>query len=241
MTYRLLFFCFAAMPLLLCSCAQHTITGSGSIGTAVRQVPTFSALDISIGANAVVSIQPGPVTVQISGYQNLLSYVQTKVEGNTLHITSQEGWNLNTDKQFKVQITVPSLNGIEVSGASQLAVHGNITGRELRMDISGAGEVSLDNCSVTKLSSGISGSGTVTIHSGAVQHAEYDISGSGDIQAFQMQTQETVASLSGSGTTEVSVQQKLAAHISGAGNVSYKGHPAISQDISGVGTVRDAN
>jgi len=241
--YTLSIFCLLVIAFFNSSCKMNVLKGEGKKTTTAPEVPSFNAIDIAVSVKTVINIkdaaQPG---VQLTGYENVLKHIKTKVENNKLRIYDDldETWTMDSDDMLLV-ITMPSITALTLEGSPDADVHGNITGQEFKLDISGASDVKIDNVNVTDFSITVSGAGDVDVMGGAVKHAEYEINGAGDLRAFPLQAAETVATISGAGTSEVTALQKLTANINGAGTIKYKGHPAISQNVSGVGTIKDAN
>ena len=206
-------------------------------------VTSFTAVDIDLPIKADITVQNGSQTgIQLNGYGNIIKHIKTTVKNNVLYITSDldEMWEINCD-DVSVQITLPVITALTLTGAPDANMHGNITGTDFKLEISGASKVVIDNINVDNFSSEVSGAADIEVKGGAVKKASYEISGAGKILAFPLQANETTASISGAGKNEVTALTKLSATISGAGTIKYKGHPSVTQQVSGVGTIADAN
>lgn len=236
------FLCLATLSFFLNSCAHHVVIGSGKEATEDRNTTAFENIDISTTLHATITIKPGAQpSVTLNGYQNILNNIKTEVKDNTLRIYTEDDIQFSVSKKTQAVITVPSLSALSLSGAPDAELHGNITGKNFKLDISGAADVKIDSVNSPDLTADLSGAGTIEINGGNVQHADFDISGAGSIKAFKLIANETTAQVSGAGSCDVNAQQKLEAHISGVGKVRYKGHPVVSSHVSGVGGVADAN
>ena len=225
------------------SCMRNILHGEGKKGTASPGVASFNAIEIDLPVKASITVLPGSQPgVQFSGYENIIKHLSARVKNNTLILTSDlnETWDIDMD-DVSVQVSVPSLSALSLSGAAGADIHGNVTGPEFKLETSGASKVAIDNINVDNFSSEGSGATNIEVKGGSVKTARYEISGAGKIKAFPLQTNETSASISGAGKGEVTAMQKLSVEISGAGHIAYKGHPAVSQEISGAGSVNDAN
>jgi hypothetical protein len=228
--------------LSLVSCRVNTISGSGATTTETRTVQPFTGIDVSAPINVVVIVDnTAPISVELSGYQNLIKHIKTEIKGNVLQIYSPDDIKIRTEKDLTARITVPSLNDVELSGAADAHIQGNVTAGNFNIDISGASNIIVDNMMVSNLDAEISGAGNLQIKGGSAQKANYTVSGAGDIKAFSFQTVETEASVSGAGDIDVFASQKLHTEISGAGTIRYKGHPQINTETSGAGSLKDAN
>lgn len=232
-------FCIS-LSFLFSSCGP--MIGKGKILTQTRAVSSFSSIDIDAPVKSNITVNPSAQpSLTLNGYENILSIIKVRVEGNTLHIYTDNFLNLSSDKDVTAEITVPSLSSLSISGASDANINGNITGSDFTLHISGVGKVNIASVNVTNLSAHISGAGDVAISAGTIGTAVYQLSGTGSVSAFNVQTQQSSATVSGAGDIELNVQKSLDAHISGAGSISYKGHPVISSGVSGVGKLTDAN
>jgi hypothetical protein len=216
--------------------------GEGKQSADIRSVSSFNAIVIDVPLNASITIKEGAQpSVQLSGYENLLQHIKTEIKGDTLHIFVPEGWDISADDDISAKITMPSLAALALSGRTNTDIHGTVSGPKFDIDISGSGDVRIDNINVSDFSTSVSGAADIVIKAGNAAHATYDISGAGDIKGFSLQTSETVATLSGAGVAEVNAQRRLESHINGTGSIRYKGHPVLVSDIAGIGTVTDVN
>jgi len=232
-----------AVVMSVSSCRRNKLHGAGAKGTVTPSTTAFTAMDIDLSLKVVVNMQEGAQPgVQLSGYENVIKHIKAKVENNTLMLYSDmdETWELDCDG-VTATVTMPMLTDLSLSGAPDADIHGNLTGKEFNLDISGASKVIIDNINVDSFSTEASGASEIEVKAGTVKLAEYDISGAGKIRAYPLQTNQTSISISGAGKGEVTAAQTLSASISGAGSIYYKGHPAVTQDISGAGSIKDAN
>jgi hypothetical protein len=229
--------------ILSASCRTNVLRGEGNKTTRSSSVSSFNAVQIDVSLKAIINVQEGATAgVQLSGYENVLEHIKTKIVNNTLKIYSDldETWELKTDDLTAI-ITVPSIALLKLSGATDADIHGNVTGSSFRLGMSGACNVKIDGITADDFTVDASGASDLTVKGGTVKRASYDLSGASKVKAYPLQTNETVASISGAGTGHVTALQKLSASISGAGTIKYKGHPSVSQDISGAGSISDAN
>ena len=72
-----------ALALALAGCDPH-LSGNGVLGVEQRTVPPFDEAEISLGIEASITANAATQTLTISGDENLLQYVLTKVENKVL-------------------------------------------------------------------------------------------------------------------------------------------------------------
>ena len=234
----------AACCLFFTSCHDRILRGEGTKTSKSLDVASFSALEVDLNAITTVSVQPGAhPSVEVFGYTNHLEHLVPKMEGSRLVIEDdlKRGWTFGNRKEIEIRVIVSSLEELSLNGSSEGFVHGNVTGKTLSLDLSGAGKITVDSMNVSELKADISGAADIFINGGTATTASYEISGAGKIKAFALKTSETTTSISGAAKAEVSASDRLSVDISGAGKVSYKGHPTISKDVSGAGSIIDAN
>ena len=235
--------CVVCGSIALASCRPNVLHGTGKKGTITPQTGSFTAVDIELPVKASITVREGASpSVTISGYDNVLQHIKAKVKGDALEVSTDldDTWRVDCD-DMNVEITMPAMTALTLSGAPDANVHGNIAGNEFKLAISGASKVVIDNINVTTFTSEVSGAADIEVRGGAVRKSSYEISGAGKIKAFPLQSAATSASISGAGKGEVTALEKLDASISGAGTIKYKGHPAVTQNVSGVGSISEAN
>lgn len=209
------------------------IEGNGIKASEARITHHFSKVK-SEGAFDV-HISPGAeYDILIEAESNLIPYIETDVNGNTLRIHTQGLRNLQNQLPMKIFITTPYIEDITQSG-SGIITTGYFEGEHFDITVSGSGiiETAIDANSVDGI---VSGSGSVFI-SGLAVNANMMVSGSGKIDAWDMSLRNCEATISGSGSMWVNAQRYLRANISGSGNVFYNGSPSIELHISGSGNV----
>jgi predicted small secreted protein len=234
----------AVIAITLPSCVNHVFHGEGAKITKTTNLAPFSSVEISINSVATINVQPGAQpSIEILAYGNHQEHILTKVENNklTVYDNLKPHWTFGPKREIELKITVGSLDQLELNGATEANIHGNLTGKEFGLDISGAVKVTMDSMNVTSFKADLSGAADIIINGGSAQTAEYEISGAGKVKAFPFKTSESTMSISGAAKAEVTANDKLTVEISGAGKVAYKGHPVITKDISGAGTITDAN
>lgn len=243
-----------ALAFLLTAC--DVTLGSGPVGSGVeraskRETAAFSRVDLRGAAD--VSIVVGPArSVTVRGDDNLLDRVKTKVDGDTLVISTRR---YRSKIGMSVEVSVPKLNGTELSGSGTIDAH-NLSGASFAADLSGSGEIELDG-QADELVLALSGSGEARLDgvsagamrlsirgsgeidaSGTTDSLEIEIPGSGAAYLDSLSAREVQADISGSGEVSLKATSSLKASISGSGAISYSGSPRqVIKDVSGSGII----
>jgi len=202
------------------SCDQ--ISGNGNVITENRNISKID--EIKSSGSIDVEIRNGAdYSVSVEDDENLLPYVITEVDGNTLNIHYKNGTSINND-HANVTVTVPSLKAITSSGSGDISSNAVIkSDEEFEIKSAGSGDVDIqiDAPSVT-----VSGSGSGNIKlSGRTRDFEGKMSGSGDLMCEELQSENASVSISGSGNANVFASVSLKARTTGSGNINYSGNP----------------
>lgn len=226
------------------------ITGNGNVITEKRQMFSFNAIDSKSTFNVYIE-QDSVYEVEVQAESNLIPYIQTKVNGNELIITTNE--NLKENYPINVYVKTPTLNSIVLSG-SGIVQSDTIVTENFSVKLSGSGNMNgaiispLSNAVLTgsgninyyvesnNLSTAISGSGAINLIGTATTTSNI-ISGSGNLNAFSLLSDNVQATISGSGNIYVNALKQLNVTISGSGDVYYLGDPILNVNISGSGSV----
>jgi hypothetical protein len=210
-------FAAAVLALSSLSLVGCSLRGSGTAMTESRDVEAFDSIEIGGAFELIVHVDPTATQrVEVSGDDNIVPEVTTTVSGGELDIEFERNGMVRPKLDLRVEIWVPSLAGVEASGASEITVEG-LHGERFELDLSGASDTNLR---------------------GSVDLFEVDISGASDLDARELHAKNVELELSGAGNAEVWASDRLDADVSGAGNVRYFGSTnAVHENVSGAGSV----
>lgn len=222
----------AALMLLVASAVMAQTNYSET-----RNMTGFSEIGFAVSGEVYISIGEG-YKVVLEGDKDYVTEIVTKVTGDRLEI-KRDKWYDTGNKKVIVHITMPSLDGISVSGSGKIYVNDALKGDELDIAVSGSGTINLRDVDIKDVECSISGSGNLLVSgSGNVGRLEISISGSGDYKGESTSIGTLEARISGSGSCDCMVKDMLKASISGSGSIYYSGNPKIDASISGSGKVR---
>lgn len=190
------------------------IEGSGNIITEDRELSGFTAVSLD-GIGRLEIDQTGSDSISITGDDNILPHITTRVRSGTLIISVEENKTFTNVPDLVYQVTVASLERLELNGAGEIEVT-NLDGERL--------EVTLD------------GGGSITV-SGEVTSQEVDLNGLGIYNAENLISQDVTIQQDGAGSAVVNASDTLDVTINGLGDVEYIGDPTITQEINGLGSI----
>jgi hypothetical protein len=196
---------------LAAGCRWVGVRGNGHIETDDRTISAFTEIDA--GGVFEIEWQSGSPALRITTDENLLSYVESDVSGDTLHLRTHD--HIWPTHGIKVIISSPARTAARIRGAVKLAAK-QISGFTFALEASGASNVSLD---------------------GNIDHLLADMTGASELEASGLQTKTAEISTTGAGDAEVAVSETLKVAITGAGKVSYSGNPTVEKHITGAGSV----
>lgn len=191
------------------------VGGTGPIVSQTLDLSRFTGFDFQVGGE--VTVVPGSTQqVVVRSQQNVIDILNRDVINGIWEIDYTEC--TGGISEFSVDITVPELDSVELSGA---------------------GTINAETQAST-IDTILSGAGTVTL-SGETTSQQVTLEGSGTVEAFNLTSEETSVLLTGQGTVNVSASEQLNVDLLGAGAVFYKGDPQLNVRITGAGSVVDAN
>src|SRR5262245_10016056 len=191
---------------------SHSVRGSGVRSEEDRPVAEFHAIDLETCANVKVEVGPTP-SLHISGDDNLLPLVETKVENGVLTVDVHESCRFRCG--LELAITTPALE---------------------RFVIEGSGDVQIQGLAADQLKLAIEGSGTIHAH-GKAKNLVGSIEGSGTLSLAELAAENADLSIEGSGSMKVAVAEALHYSIEGSGDIRYAGDPDLGGKIEGSGSV----
>lgn len=184
-------------------------SGSGKIKVEKRSVSGFKAVNVSGAYEMEIVAQQEP-GLEIEGDDNLLPRVRTEVKDGVLDIYNDESYSTKT--AIRLRISVPQLDGVSTSGASDIVVS-NVKSDDFNVSTSGAGTLKI---------------------SGFAKALDLQISGAGQVDTKDLRAERVSVNSSGAAEADVYASEDLRVSASGAGTVNYYGDPKnVSENVSG--------
>ena len=194
--------------------SSSTTEGSGVAATQIRDVTSFSSVELA-GSNNVVIRVGEKQSVVVRADDNLLDRVTTEVRSGKLVIANTPG-SLATKSPMSVEVTVPTLSALTLTGSGNIVVNG-IGAESLKVALPGSGT--------------LTGSGTAT-------RLDVTVGGSGMVQFTRLIANDVRAVVSGSGSIFITATKSLDASVSGSGAILFAGNPQdVTKSITGSGAI----
>ena len=211
------------------------IEGNGQLKKETRQVSGYTAVS-SAGFWDVMIAYGESNSIQVEGDENLLPYIETKVEDGNLMIRTTKRINLRSKNKITVYVSLTKMTGVSLSGSGDIIGQGKFRNDgNTSFHVSGSGSIKVNFDRVDSADVGISGSGDIRL-SGSAVSVNARISGSGNADCAELIADNAAAHISGSGNVKLNANKSVDASISGSGNISYKGSASdIKKHIAGSG------
>lgn len=183
-----------------------------------RELPAFKSISTQ-GAYKLVVTAGQPQSVVVTGDEEVIARLSTKVVGDNLVISMPEEKNV----KWKDKLTI-------VIGVAQL----------IKLQMEGIGDTTLNQLAGDEFVLRYQGVGTLSAN-GKVQRFVLRAEGVGSVNARDLDAQFVDARLEGIGSAKVRASESLNAKVEGIGSLSYYGKPAhVTKSAEGIGSVRAA-
>ena len=182
-----------------------------------------------------LTIREGEPSLVIHAPASVLERLTSDVTGDTLTLGATPGSPGFTLSRVSYELTLPSLEGIEINGSGD--VESDVPGDSLGITIDGSGDLDIEDIDASEVTIEISGSGDVDL-SGRTDDFTLSIDGSAEVRADELDAARVSIDLDGSGDIAVAASDTLDVSIAGSGSVVYEGSPEVTQEISGSGEVQ---
>jgi hypothetical protein len=213
------------------SACGPVVRGSGKLKTETRAVNEFTQLNIS-GMGQLVFKQEATPTLTIEADDNLLPYIISEVQNDTLILRTKPDVQLRPKQSIKYIVSAPEIHAIHSAGGVQVEIP------EMAVpsfNLTYAGSIEFKGTLVTdKLIVRGSGAGDVTVQ-GKATHQDLKFSGSSKYHALALDSETITISASGASDIRIKASRSITGSASGSSFVSAQ---APSVDITTAGSSR---
>lgn len=222
---------------LLSACGINGVEGNGNVKERIRNVESFQGLQVS-GRFDVYLMQGPSSGLTVIADENLHELIESRVENGVLIIRSTR--SIYNAEELKLMISAAEFEELEFSGAVELRSKETISGKNLRLSVSGAAEVEMD-LDYERLSADLSGASEIIL-TGKVRKVRFDASGASELSLSNLEVEEMDLDCSGACEADVFVTKTLSVDASGAAEIEYRGNPVITKsDLSGAASINSKN
>lgn len=191
-----------------CSFVVDTAVDNGPVRTETRDVSGFTQVTVGGGTQLSIAIGSG-FLVEITAEDRILGLLDSRVEGDRLVIDSRGGYT--TTKGVQVEIRMPSLAALDLSGGAQATVE-DLRADTLGLDLSGGAQARIN---------------------GTAGHVEIDASGGAQAHLRDLAATTVQVNASGGSQLELTAADSVSGSASGGARVDVWGGAGLSVDTSG--------
>jgi len=195
----------------------------GERGNYIKQFPVkdFRKIDIG-GAYSVIVKQGTEFNVSADGEEKDVDDLKIYEEGGVLKVKRTSAFNLfdNDWKRIGIIITMPTIEGVSLSGANKTRIVGFKGLQKLDVDVSGASKTEID-VETSELTVGLSGASKATLK-GSAKSVDADLSGACKLNGVGMNIQNVDIHASGASKADFGRVANMKKDLSGASKVDVQ-------------------
>ncbi|MBE9465447.1 PspC domain-containing protein [Dyadobacter subterraneus] len=192
----------------------------GDRGNYIKQFPVKDFKKLSIGGAYSISVKQGAeFNVSADGEENDVDDLRISEKDGVLIVKGNSGFSLfgNDGRRIGIVITMPTVEGVSISGANKAKISGFKGLSKLSVDLTGASKTDID-VETNELTVELTGASKATLR-GSATTANFDLTGACKLVSTGMNIQN--ADVSATGASKVSL-----GHI-----------PNLKKDVSGVSKI----
>lgn len=224
------------------------VIGAGPIITDEHPLAGFNRVEVSSAIELEITRSQN-YSITVTGYENLVQRLDVELSGQRVIIGLERGRYLRNN--VRAVITMPDLEGLVVSGASDATAAGFTSAGEFDLEVSGASRVDIEMES-GRTAADVSGASRLTGEiqaqdirltvsgasrcelAGSAVDMDLNVSGASRVNLLQFEVEGADVGLSGASWGTVNVTGTLDVELSGASSLQYTGDPDLaSVEISG--------
>lgn len=220
---------FAILCLLTVSGLLHAQLTVNDANAEVRSVSPLTAIEISHAFDVIITQGNQEALAVSASNKNDLENIKTTVQNGVLKIWYDQKGGKWGNRKLKAYIGVKSLQKITASGASDIRIEGSLSAAQLKVQLSGASDLSGKVFVNETLDISLSGASDVKI-SGSANNVVVNAHGASDVKAYDFTAARCDVDASGASSVRITVEKELSVKLSGASSVDYKG-AAMIKDV----------
>ncbi|QRR02384.1 head GIN domain-containing protein [Dyadobacter sandarakinus] len=212
-----------------------------TIACDAQDTRSFSAsgfTKVSMGSAFRIDVKQGKqFSIHTSGRREDLEELEASVKGGTLHLGYRNNSWTKSRKQVNVSITMPSLEGVDFSGASKATVAPFSGVKSMDIEVSGASQVTME-VSAPKVTFDLSGASSLVL-TGKGDVLDGEVSGASSFKGRDFSSKTANIEASGASSAHVMASNTVHADASGASSIRYAGDARdVHSNTSGASSVK---
>lgn len=187
-----------------------------------------------------MEVKTGPVTaVIIEADDNVIKYIETRTDGNTLKIRTEDRHNFS-DVQMKVFITTPVLKIVRASASADVVVQDVIVNTDKLSFHASSGSSIKSGVDAPEVNADASSGASISL-AGRTKYYSSEASSGAEIKSRELLTEHTTVSVSSGASANVHASVSLTASASSGATIRYNGAATVNKKVSSGGSVDKSN
>jgi hypothetical protein len=221
---------------IACAACEPILIGSSSVVTLEPALEDFDRLEVGHEVTATVT-RGSERRVKVTINENLQDHLRISRSGNLARFAMDDGFDYHR-LIAEVELTVPSLASVDVSGASRARLIGLDGVSVPRFDAQVSGASRLDGqVTADRLALELSGASRADL-GGSARELALEVSGASEAGLDGLPAQIASVDLSGASRAVVLVRDEVHGEASGASELVVRGGAVTSVGTSGASSVR---
>lgn len=222
--------------------SQRIVASKNNVTKEIR-VGAFKHMKIVGSGDIVYTQTSGSQQLTLSVPDNLVDYVEVKVEDGVLVFSMKKGYSysFNNGAKLVLNISAPMVKSATITGSGDITFKNGINrADDVDLLINGSGDIDVRQAQCAMLTVKVNGSGDVTVGSARCEAVNVKVNGSGDVVVKNIVADKVQAGVSGSGDVSLSGKCTDATlSVAGSGDLSATSLKAkhVSASVSGSGDV----
>lgn len=213
------------------------LKGGGQVRTEERRLSGFRSIEMS-GAGELRVRRGSAYRVAITLDEDLLPSYESSVSGGVLRLGFRRGAVVTGLSRLEVEVTLPELEGLSLSGAAEARLLDAFSGRAFSFEASGSSALT-GRIEYGRVELDLSGGCRLGLE-GRADSLDLGLSGASIVDAGGLAARTARVESSGASRIELRVLERLDVQASGASSIRYYGDPKLKVGSSGASTVTKA-
>jgi len=222
--------------IIIVRASLFVLSWPGDIRTEEMFFSDFNSVDVG-NAFEVKITQGNQYEVIVKADENIFEDIEITQTGNSLNVGFEPG-SFPWTRHREIEITMPELHELSLSGASHGTVEGFSSSNDFSLTLSGASSLDMIDMNIGNSEIEVSGASRLDL-SGMANDLEAIVSGASNIDLSDCPVNDANMHVSGASRASINIEGRLDAEVSGASTLEYLGEPTLGNiQTSGASTIK---
>lgn len=183
------------------------------------QIGSFDRIRIQTACSLIFDIADSS-KLTMSGSASVVDDVILDKQDGCL-VIKQSGKRIFRNHKLVIKVSSPALKGIDLEGAGDVSLNGEIKSDSMVLNMNGAGSIEAERIICRDLSAHVKGAGSITLKEVTADNASLSMNGVGSVDANFISSGSLNCDLDGVGSIDLKGQVKsLSKRVNGVGSIN---------------------